>query len=51
MIFHSDSLDTAWERIKEDVYYTAGVWDKGQIVVNEFTQPPPGSLYPVDTSE
>jgi hypothetical protein len=36
MIFHSDSLDTAWDRIKGDVYYTAGVWDSDRIVVEEF---------------
>ena len=46
MIFHSESLDTAWERIREDVYYTAGVWDKDKVVVNQFINPPEGALYP-----
>jgi hypothetical protein len=46
MIFHSDTLDTAWERIRSDVYYTAGVWDQGRVVVEEFITPPAGYLYP-----
>jgi hypothetical protein len=46
MIFHSDTLDSAWERIKSDVYYTAGVWDQGRVVVEEFITPPEGYLYP-----
>lgn len=46
MIFHSESLETAWERIREDVYYTAGVWDKDKVAVNQFINPPEGALYP-----
>jgi hypothetical protein len=48
MIFHSDTLDSAWERIKTDVYYTAGVWDQSRVVVEEFITPPEGYLYPKD---
>jgi hypothetical protein len=51
MIFHSESLDTAWKRIKEDIYYTGGVWDLDRVVVNEFIQPPPGLLYPNETAD
>jgi hypothetical protein len=46
MIFHSDTLDSALERIRSDVYYTTGVWDKGRVVVEEFITPPEGYLYP-----
>lgn len=46
MIFHSESLDRAWERVREDVYYTAGVWDKEKLVLNQFINPPEGALYP-----
>ena len=46
MIFHSESLETARERIKGDVYYTAGVWDTGKVVIEEFITPPEGYLYP-----
>lgn len=45
MIFHSETLDTAWERIKEDVYWTAGVWDRDRLVINQFITPPEGALY------
>lgn len=45
LIFHSESLETAWDRLKEDEYYTAGVWDKDKMVVNEFISPPEGYLY------
>jgi hypothetical protein len=48
MIFHSDTLDSAFERIRSDVYYTAGVWDKGRVVVEEFITPPEGYLYPME---
>jgi hypothetical protein len=48
MIFHSESLENAWERIKGDVYYTAGVWDSGRVAVEEFIQPPEGYLYPAE---
>lgn len=48
LVFHSESLETAWARVKEDVYYTAGVWDKEKIVVNEFITPPEGHLYGAD---
>ena len=36
MIFRAPSLDQAWKRIKEDIYYTAGVWNKEECVVKEF---------------
>jgi len=46
MIFHAESLETAWDRIKGDVYYTAGVWDTGKVVIEDFITPPEGYLYP-----
>ncbi|ORX37025.1 hypothetical protein BD324DRAFT_624531 [Kockovaella imperatae] len=36
MVFRAISLDHAWKRIKEDIYYTDGVWDKEKCVVREF---------------
>ena len=36
LIFRAVSLDKAWERIKEDIYWTAGVWDAEKCVVREF---------------
>jgi uncharacterized protein YciI len=45
LVFHSESLDSAWARVKEDEYYTAGVWDREKVVVNEFITPPEGHLY------
>lgn len=45
MVFHAESLGAAWDRVKEDVYYTAGVWDRDQVVINEFIVPPDGYLY------
>jgi hypothetical protein len=36
MILRASSLDDAWERIRSDVYWTEGVWDRGQVKVEEF---------------
>jgi hypothetical protein len=51
MLFHSESLSTAWERIKSDVYYTGQVWDTERIVLEEFITPPEGYLYPKEAGE
>jgi uncharacterized protein YciI len=36
MIFRAVDLEKAWERIKSDVYWTEGVWEKEECRVNEF---------------
>lgn len=35
MIYRYPSLEAAWARIKEDAYWTGGVWDKDKVVVKE----------------
>jgi uncharacterized protein YciI len=40
MIVRAKSLDEAWERVRSDVYYTEGVWDRGRVVVEEFIKHP-----------
>jgi len=42
MIFRAESLDSAWERIKTDVYWTEGVWDREGCVLREYVH---NSLY------
>ncbi|WVF68225.1 hypothetical protein IAT40_002990 [Kwoniella sp. CBS 6097] len=34
-VWQMDNLEKVWERIKEDVYWRAGVWDKEKLVVEE----------------
>ena len=36
LLFRADSLEDAWKRIRDDVYWTAGVWDQDRCVVEEF---------------
>ena len=36
MIFRAKDLDSAWNRIREDVYWTEGVWEREKCVVKEF---------------
>jgi hypothetical protein len=40
MHFKMASIDEAWARIKEDVYWTAGVWDKENTKVHELIRLP-----------
>ena len=35
MIFVYDTLEEAWDRLKKDAYWTAWVWDKDRIIVEE----------------
>lgn len=35
MIYKLDTLDECWARLKADVYWTAGVWDKERMQVEE----------------
>ena len=36
LVFRATSLDEAWKRVKDDVYWTEGVWDAEKCVVEEF---------------
>lgn len=36
MIFRMNTIDEVWERIKDDVYWTEGIWDKEKGDVKEF---------------
>jgi len=36
LLFRAKSLDEAWVRIRDDVYWTEGVWERGKCVVEEF---------------
>ncbi len=36
LIFRADDLDAAWKRIRDDVYWTEGVWEREKCVVEEF---------------
>jgi hypothetical protein len=29
------SLEDAWARVKDDVYWTANIWDKERVIVEE----------------
>ncbi|EIW67764.1 hypothetical protein TREMEDRAFT_33268 [Tremella mesenterica DSM 1558] len=40
LLMTSESLSAAWERVKDDVYWTAGVWDKERGRVEEFVKMP-----------
>ncbi|WWC92283.1 uncharacterized protein L201_007237 [Kwoniella dendrophila CBS 6074] len=35
MVWNMDNIDQAWARVKEDVYWRAGVWDKERLIVEE----------------
>ena len=35
IVYSMDSYDHVWDRLKEDVYWTAGIWDKDRIIVEE----------------
>jgi hypothetical protein len=36
MIYKFDTLEACLARIKEDVYYTAGVWDRENMRIEQF---------------
>ncbi|WVR06691.1 hypothetical protein IAU60_003723 [Kwoniella sp. DSM 27419] len=40
MFFRLPDLDAAWARVKEDVYWTEGVWDREACRVEEFLRMP-----------
>ncbi|GFZ48085.1 hypothetical protein JCM24511_05833 [Saitozyma sp. JCM 24511] len=35
MIYRFDTIEECWARLKADVYWTAGVWDKERMEVEE----------------
>jgi hypothetical protein len=35
MVYTFDSLEECWKRIKSDIYYTSGVWDKENLRVEQ----------------
>lgn len=38
MILHAEHLDQAWSIIRDDIYWTEGVWDREKGRVEEFIQ-------------
>jgi hypothetical protein len=40
LLMHQPSLSAMWDRIRADVYYTAGVWDRDAVRVHEFIPAP-----------
>ncbi|OCF35077.1 hypothetical protein I316_03117 [Kwoniella heveanensis BCC8398] len=40
MFFRYPSIGDTWKRVKEDVYWTEGVWDRGKVQVGEFLRVP-----------
>lgn len=36
MIFRMNTIEEVWTRIKDDVYWTQGIWDKEKVDVKEF---------------
>lgn len=40
MIIRAENLGAAWARIKADVYWTAGVWDKDKMKVEQLISHP-----------
>ncbi|WVQ84262.1 hypothetical protein IAT38_006414 [Cryptococcus sp. DSM 104549] len=40
LVMRAPSLDDMWKRVKEDVYWTAGVWDHDKVTVGEFVKVP-----------
>lgn len=35
MVYIFPTMDEVWSRLREDVFYTEGVWDKDRILVEE----------------
>ncbi|WVQ85957.1 hypothetical protein IAT38_008125 [Cryptococcus sp. DSM 104549] len=35
MVYKMDTLEQVWDRLKEDVYWRADIWDKDRIIVEE----------------
>jgi hypothetical protein len=46
LLLRYPSLADAWARVKQDVYWTAGVWDPERTVVEQFCEPPPAGTVP-----
>ncbi|BEJ01839.1 hypothetical protein CcaverHIS631_0605210 [Cutaneotrichosporon cavernicola] len=46
MMLRYPSLEEAWERVKADVYWTAGVWDHDRTFVTHIADPPPAGTVP-----
>jgi hypothetical protein len=40
MIFRLPTLEAVWERVKDDAYWTAGVWDRENATVDELLGDP-----------
>lgn len=40
MIIRAASLEEAWKRIWDDIYWTSGVWDQEKTFVREFIHHP-----------
>lgn len=40
MIIRAKDLDAAWARIKDDVYWTGGVWDKEEMRIEQLISHP-----------
>lgn len=40
MLFRFPTIEETWARIKDDLYWTAGVWDKENVRVNELIKAP-----------
>ncbi|WVQ96568.1 hypothetical protein IAU59_003673 [Kwoniella sp. CBS 9459] len=40
MFFRYPSIEDTWKRVREDVYWTEGVWDKDRVQVGEFLRVP-----------
>lgn len=48
LLLRYDTLAQAWDRVREDVYWTAGVWDHAHTVVEQIAEPPASGTVPVD---
>lgn len=46
MMLRYDTLEEAWERVKWDVYWTAGVWDHDRLVLEQLCEPPAAGTVP-----
>jgi len=33
LVYEAESIDVVWKLIKEDIYYTGGVWDKDRLQI------------------
>ncbi|WWD18858.1 hypothetical protein CI109_103313 [Kwoniella shandongensis] len=40
MFFRLPTLEDVWKRVKEDVYWSEGIWDKEKTVVGQFIKGP-----------